>query len=184
MLELVKIWLPVNNLEGVYEVSNEGTIRSIDRKILQKNGHKVVERFCKGTLIKPVTVRGYYKVSLSNGRRTLKKLVSVHRIVAIRFIPNPEGLPQVNHKDGDKTNNRVENLEWCTGSDNILHAFALGLSKRGNKIPIFNRETGVQYDSISAAARDIGKSEAMIRKHLKGKSKNTSNLEYTTSKIN
>lgn len=182
MLEPIEVWLPVNNLEGVYEVSDKGAIRSVDRKILQKNGYRVVERFCRGTLVKPVVVRGYKKVSLSNGRTIKKKLVSVHRIVATGFLPNPLGLPQVNHKDGNKLNNTVNNLEWCTPSGNILHAFAHGLSKRSNRIKVKNVKTGEVFDSITEAAKTIGKSDTMLRKYLSGESTNTTDLRYEDKK--
>jgi hypothetical protein len=69
---------------------------------------------------------GYWKVSLANGDGSAEQ-VSVHRLVAKHFLPNPYDHPQVNHIDGDKTNNAVENLEWCTCKENALHAFQAGL---------------------------------------------------------
>ena len=73
----------------------------------------------------------YYRVHIGN------KMYSVHRLVALAFIPNPDNLPEVNHKDGDKSNNGVDNLEWVTGSQNVRHSMANGLSK-----------TKLKYDDI------------------------------------
>ncbi|WP_439022610.1 NUMOD4 domain-containing protein [Bacillus thuringiensis] len=97
--------------EGLYEVSNKGIVRSIRTGIVLKQG------FDK---------RGYPRVYLSNkGKR---KTVTVHRLVGIHFIPNPENKPQINHKDCDKTNNHVSNLEWATNKENKVHAVKNGLA--------------------------------------------------------
>ena len=82
----------------------------------------------KGKILKPFkTKKGYLRCDLRvNGKR---KNVAVHRFVALAFIPNIENKPQINHKDGNKENNRVENLEWCSNSENQLHAFKNGLQK-------------------------------------------------------
>ena len=104
-----------HNIEGTtYQVSNLGRIRNVYE-------------------IKPVVHRGtgYCRVSLSvNNKRTT---YDVHRLVAKNFIPNPENKPQVNHKDGDKTNNCVNNLEWNTRIENMYHAYKLGLVKPRGK---------------------------------------------------
>jgi hypothetical protein len=82
-----------------------------------------------GTVIKPfISKQGYYRVSLYNNGRYHK--FQLHRLVAEHFIPNPHNLPQVNHKDGNKLNNNVYNLEWCTQSDNIIHAINNNLYTR------------------------------------------------------
>ena len=75
--------------------------------------------------------KGYLQVGLSNkGDKTFR----VHRLVALTFIPNPYNLPQVNHKDGNKKNNCVDNLEWISNYDNMQHAVKLGLTKRKNRV--------------------------------------------------
>lgn len=95
-----------------YEISNYGRVRN------NKTGN----------ILKPrINDNGYLQITLSLGGRNKKHTFKIHRLVAQLFIPNPDNLPQINHIDGDKLNNRVDNLEWCDQSYNIRHGFALGL---------------------------------------------------------
>lgn len=107
----------INGIETQYEISNKGNVRNFKtNKILQPE----------------VSNCGYLRVGMyyvKDGKR-YHIHGSVHRLVALAFIPNPDNLPQVNHKDGDKTNNKVNNLEWSSPSDNDYHAYATGLKKR------------------------------------------------------
>ena len=108
---MIEEWRPVVGYEGLYEVSSYGRVRSLDR---------YDERNCfrEGRILKLYTSRvGYLRVQLSLNSK--KKMYLVHRLVAEAFIPNPDNLPEVNHLDEDKTNNRVENLEFCDRKYNI-----------------------------------------------------------------
>ena len=105
-----EIWRPIEGYEGLYEVSSYGKVRSLDR--YDSRNH-----FRKGKVLSLVKNKeGYLQVNLCcNGKN---KMFLVHRLSAQAFIPNPDNLPQVNHKDEDKTNNSVDNLEWCDCSYN------------------------------------------------------------------
>jgi|SRR5690242_7506178 len=132
----MEVWVDLKNCEGYYQISNYGMIRSIDR-ILDRKGnsnrkdHKV---FKKSKNIKwLVNGDGYLYLYLVNSY-TKNYFVSCHREVAKAFIENPENKPEVNHKDGNKFNNHVDNLEWSTRLENMRHAMDNGLNdSRGEK---------------------------------------------------
>lgn len=111
-------WLPCENYEGYYEVSNTGLVRSINRTITRSDG--VIVEYTGKILAQSLDKRGYYNVYLSkNGSN---KRTRVHRLVAYSFIFNEEYKEQVNHKDGNKSNNNDWNLEWSTNLENMQHA--------------------------------------------------------------
>lgn len=114
-------WSDVNGFEGFYQISNKGLVKSLDRKIKNNGSYSgFIKR--KEIILKQTTNRiGYKVVTLSrDGVRCFK---TVHRLVAENFIINEHNYKEVNHKDLDKSNNAVENLEWCSRAQNINHYF-------------------------------------------------------------
>ena len=150
-----EVWKDVSGVEGKYQVSNLGRVRSL------KFGK---ERVLKGG----ITNKGYLQMPLSLNERV--KRYQVHRLVAEAFISNPNNLPCVNHKDGNKTNNKVENLEWCTQKQNVHHAWNTGLHPK-KLVPVHCNELNMNFDSINEASLYFGCSDTCIRKILKGEYK-------------
>ena len=115
-------WKQIKEFNGEYEVSNLGRVRSMKRY------YGMVGRIMPQT--RQPSGRGgkltYFAVMLSKNNKSYCR--KVHRLVAEAFIPNPDNLPQINHKDGCKTNNHVSNLEWCTAKENTRHAYQMGLT--------------------------------------------------------
>ena len=115
-------WRDIKGYEGLYQVSNLGRVKSLPRERRNRQGYY----YTKEKILKQTnTSTGYKKVELFNGTR---KSYKVHRLVAQAFLNNEYNKPQVNHKDGNKINNNVNNLEWVTGSKNIIHAYKTGLN--------------------------------------------------------
>lgn len=160
---MIEEWRAIPGYEGYYEVSNFGQIRSLDHKRVAFKSSYVM----KGRALKQSKGNsGYFQVSLSKLGK--QKNVMVHRIVAKVFVKNdnPDKKIAVNHKDGIKTNNSADNLEWITYSDNQKHAYKNSLnrwvpSKGVPQKPVvqLDRDTGElisEYVSIGEAARSIG----------------------------
>jgi len=126
-----EIWKDIPGYEGLYKVSNLGNIKSLKRLFLHQGKRllQINERILKPLVYK----KGYPMVGIFKDGVTKKAYI--HRLVAQTFIPNPENKQQVNHKDGNKQNNTASNLEWCTQSENIQHAFKTGLNKSGEEHP-------------------------------------------------
>ena len=107
---MIEEWRSVIGYEGLYEVSNTGQVRSFDRYVKYSNGRIHLH---KGKVLSPIKDKdGYLQVNLCNNGKIHQ--IKIHRLVAQAFLLNPDNLPQVNHLDEDKTNNSVDNLEWCT----------------------------------------------------------------------
>ena len=109
-----EVWKPIEGTDGGYEVSNLG---------------RVMSKMQRNPRIMPQTIQrsGYHYVMLHvNNKPTCRR---VHRLVAQAFLPNPANMKEVNHKDGNKDNNRADNLEWCTRSHNVKHSFDMGLKQ-------------------------------------------------------
>jgi len=158
-----EIWKDVPQYEGMYQVSTKGRVRSLDRTYPTKKSkafHK------KGKVMSPnINNSGYYYLCLCNGKKHW--YAKLHRIVAATFIPNPDNLPEVNHINGNKLDNSVENLEWCNHSDNHKHSYRIGLSKieiaqraKRKKVVQIDPITGVvikEWSSVIEAERFFNK---------------------------
>lgn len=168
-------WRDVVGFEGIYQVSNYGRVKSLPRVV--RKGGKTGEVLTKEMQLTPrQDQNGYTRVYLNENGRT--RFMPVHRLVAKAFIPNPDNKPQVNHIDGNKSNNCVSNLEWCTNSENQKHAYRIGLNrvtgragrpKVGVKrIDPSTSEVLDTYESINSAARKTGICAPNIRKVIVG----------------
>ena len=167
-----EIWLDIAGYEGLYQISNLGRVKSLERTFVDKIGR---ERTFRGRILKPKTERsGYLQVSLCNGSGK-KKSFLVHRLVCETFHENPENKPCVNHIDENRTNNAASNLEWCTYAENNNHgtrptsvAKALGkpvgqYTRDGKLIKVWQSTMEVQ--------RQLGFNNAFISEVARGKYK-------------
>lgn len=155
----MEIFKDVIGYEGLYQVSNLGRVKSLPKKIKNGNGFSVrPEKYLK----LEVTNRGYQRVMLYNNYKYER--ISVHRIVAINFINNPSIKETVNHKNGIKTDNRVDNLEWMTRSENMQHGFDIGIHKPPYGI---RNTTAITEDEIKVIAKEYSNGNTSIRKLAK-----------------
>ena len=168
----MEMWKDIQGYEGRYQISNCGRVKSLN---YHREHREVV-------LASKKTKDGYAVVGLSNGIN--RKFFPVHRLVAMAFIPPFNG-EQVNHIDADKTNNHVENLEWCTAKENTLHAIRLGLFAssmkkladaniaRSKAVQLTNIDTGeiINFVSIREAARTLNLNRWQLTSLLRGHGK-------------
>lgn len=151
-----EIWKPVVGYEDLYEISNLGRVKSLERIVNDNGGEKRL----KEQILKPSYVGGYYKIRLYINRK--HKDYSIHRLVAQAFIPNPDNLPIINHKDENKLNNTVENLEWCTIKYNNTYGTVIEKQRRSHinhpisSKPVICIELNIIFPSTREAERIIG----------------------------
>ena len=183
-----EIWKDIPWYEWLYQVSNLWDIKSLWKWLSNNSKIRILK--------KSIEWWWYFFVKLY--KEYIPKNYKIHRAVALSFIPNPNNLSQVNHKDWNKLNNNVSNLEWCTRSENIKHAFSIGLSvisegqkKRfslmsksqvGIKNPsarkIINIETGEVFDTIKEVVEKIGIKRTTFQAMLNGQNPNKTKFIY------
>ena len=167
---------PVKYLEDLYEVDENGNVYSLPR--LKKT--PTTTYISKERKLKPYD-NGYGYMLVDLRKYGKRYMTLVHKLVADAFIPNPNNLPQINHKDGDKSNNCVSNLEWCTCSENQFHAFKHNLKPQGPNHPNAKFSFGdVDYirsvyrkgeigHGVYTIAKQFGVSPSTIRQIVTGK---------------
>lgn len=187
------IWKDVPNYEGLYQISNDGFVKALEKRWITGRGvgrqHVQPEKIIKGEISK----FGYHRVSLSkNGRY---KKFHVHTIVALVFCPGWFKGAQPNHIDGNKLNNTPSNLEWITASENMKHAFRTGLhttnqkhrlilskthtgNNNCNAVKVIDTATGRMFGTIKEAADTIKINPSSLYNYLKGRNKNKTTLKY------
>lgn len=171
-MQELEIWRPIERLQNIYEVSNQGRIRSVNRTEEMRNG---IRRLREGRTLSQKTARnGYKSVHISiNGK---SKDYLTHRLVALAFVPNPSNLPCINHKDNNRANNHADNLEWCTYLHNNTYQGCRDravLSRGCRKVKKFSLN-GVfidEYRSCHAASKANGLSNGNLYATLHNKQK-------------
>lgn len=154
------MWKDIIGYEDIYRISDSGEIWSKDRLCIDSKGRK---RFRKGEKLNPnIAQNGYYRVTLCKSGKKLQKYL--HRLLAEHFIPNPLNLPQVNHKDGNKLNCEIENLEWVSVQENTIHAYKNGLINHvsGEKHPNYGKFGGESKKAKRVIAINIKNNETKI----------------------
>ncbi len=172
---MTELWRDIPGYEGRYQVSNLGRVKSLARVVERRSNtpFQLPERLLRPRL----SHKGYLLAALC--KESTQKNISVHRLVAEAFIPNPADLPEVNHIDGNKTNNRVTNLEWVTTKENTKHSIeVLGNSRDVPKYRVKCIDTGRVYSSARAAAEDVRGSAKAIRNVCHGDKKRHRGLRW------
>jgi len=187
-----EIWKDCIGYEEYYQVSNLGNVRSKDRVVNNSKGGTT--RLIKGIVLIQISYMGYNAVCFCVAGKIKQRIVKVHRLVAQAFIPNLENKPCVNHIDGNKLNNNVENLEWATYRENTIHAISKGLMihkpfskerkesvKMGgnmNSKIVLDFATGVYYNCAKEAAFTLNIKHNTLCSMLNGNRKNKTSLKY------
>lgn len=162
MIAMAEIWKDIPGYEGLYQASSDGRVKALKKTWYSGKNHSVVKTK-EEHIIKPnISKCGYWKLTLM--KNSVPQYVRKSRIVALAFIYNPENKPQVNHINGNKLIDAVWNLEWSTGSENILHAVRTGLKvpthhSQGEASPSakLTDEKVRQIKSSSLSGRKLGK---------------------------
>ena len=158
MQETKEEWRDIEEYENLYQISNLGIVKSLGN-----------DRTRKEKILRPQKVNNYLIVSLSKDGKA--KHYYIHRLVALHFIPNPQNLEQINHRDEDKTNNCVSNLEFCTAAYNINYGTRNQRSAEKTSKQVLCVETGIIYSSTKEVQRQLGFAHNNISQCCNGKYK-------------
>jgi hypothetical protein len=169
-----KIWKDIDGYVGLYKINIHGRIIKLST----------------GRILRPSDHGGYLRVTLFNKDMRYKRFL-LHRLIMTSFVPNPENKPQVNHINGIKNDNRIENLEWCTGSENVKHSYSVlkkipyskgryGELSNGAKkvIAILPDGTKKQFVSGISAAKELNVNKDLISRVLTGKITHTHQIKF------
>jgi hypothetical protein len=180
-------WKDIQGFEGFYQISNFGRIRSVDRFVKSRHGQRVV----KGKVLSPSKNKrtGYYQIHLYKFGCCYR--YNVHSLVAKAFVPL-NGKPYVNHKDGQKENNRADNLEWVTNAENHYHAVRLGLNKnygansyKARTVIQLDQEGNLikKWECINDASYNLGIHQSNIVKCCNGERKTTGGFMWKYEEV-
>lgn len=182
MIEEDEVWGTYSEYDFI-QASNRGGYRTIDRVVIGKDGRKYP---VKSQILKPHRRKdGYLQLTFHANGMIVSRLA--HRVTAMTFIPNPNGLPEVNHINSNRTDNRVENLEWCSRQENITHKEKYGTSAAealGRPLWAYNLNTGEKrhFDTQSEASRKTGIWVGAINNVIKGRVKQAGGYFFTENK--
>ena len=179
-----EIWKPVISTGMSYEVSNLGRVKRLKYSLMRSNGR--TQTFKDKIIVQTVANNGYLVANIN------KLTTRIHRVIALTFIPNPLDKPQVNHKNGIRNDNRIENLEWNTNSENKLHGYSIGLTKPtwlgkksyhhpSSKIVIQSEVNGgfiAEYGSAKDAERKTGFLQGNISTVCRGERNHTGGYKW------
>lgn len=174
-MDRLEIYKDVKGYEDYYQVSDMGNVRSKDRYVNNSRGGN--KRLIKGKVLAQTPYCGYNTICFCVNGVIKQKIGKVHRMVAEAFIENVDNKRCVNHKDGNKLNNDVFNLEWVTYSENTIHAINTGLKSCDGKI-VLDFITGIYYKSANEAAIAKGLVYSTLRNYLNGRQENKTSLRY------
>lgn len=163
-MELQEIWKDISNYKGLYQISNLGRVKSLSKK----SGFLTL----KERIMKPIIKdNGYCQIALFKDKKRCRKYI--HRLVAEAFIPNPNNYPCINHKDYNKANNNVDNIEWCSYSYNNNYSNCQIIAGMSKRIPIIQYDLHgnsiKEWESATNAGKELGFNNSLITACCKGR---------------